>query len=62
MGVMALAEGGTSASAAFGEIMTMAGQAMTFITGNSFLVICFASCIVPIAFKVIKKARKSVGA
>lgn len=49
-------------SSAFTEIMTMASSAMTFITGNDFLVICFAACIVPIAFKVIKKARKAVGA
>lgn len=51
-----------SVTTAFSSIMTMAGSAMEFITGNNFLMICFASCIVPIAFRVIKKARKSVGA
>lgn len=61
MNTMALAEG-ASVTDAFSQIMTMASSAMSFITNNPFLVICFAACIVPIAFKVIKGARKSVGA
>lgn len=61
--MMALSEGaGASVTTAFSQIITMAESAMGFITGNPFLTVCFAACIVPIAFKVIKKARKSVGA
>ena len=63
MNTMALADAsGTSVADAFSQIMTMASSAMNFITSNPFLVVCFAACIVPIAFNVIKKARKSVGA
>ena len=53
------AEGLTNALASVWEIV---GSAVDFIAENPILMVCFVAGLVPVGFKIFKKARKSVGA
>lgn len=53
---------GTSVTTAFGDIIELGGQMLTFIQSNALLMCCFAGCLVKIGTRLIKGARKSVGA
>lgn len=58
---MFLAEG-ASVTSAFSNIIDLGSQMLTFIQGNALLMCCFAGCLVKISTRLIKGARKSVGA
>lgn len=53
------AEGMTTALTSVWEIV---GSAVDFIAENPLLMVCFAAELVPLGFKIFKKARRSVGA
>lgn len=54
------AEGGAvTASGAVTELLSIGSSCLTWIMGNPFLSVVFAGCLVPVAFKIIKAAKKA---
>ena len=51
-----------SVATSFTDLLGLATSMLTFIEGNSLLMICFAGCLIKLATKGIKGARKAVGA
>lgn len=51
-----------SVTTAFSDVLSLGGDLVTFIQGNSLLMCCFAGCLVKIATRLLKGARKAVGA
>lgn len=56
---MALEASGTSVTSAVTDLLNVGTSALTWITSNPFLALLFAGCIIPVAFKVIKAAKKA---
>lgn len=52
----------SSVTESFSDIMALGTSLLTFIQGNALLMICFAGCLVKIATRLVKGARKAVGA
>jgi hypothetical protein len=52
----------TSIASSFSDIVTIGTSMLTFIEGNALLMVCFAGCLVKIGSRLIKGARKAVGA
>lgn len=56
---MFMAEG-ADVSTSVGTLLDLGTQVVTWIQSNPLLSVCFAGCLVPVAFKVLKKAVKTV--
>lgn len=56
---MALEASGTSVTSAVTDLLAVGTSALNWITSNPFLSLLFAGCIIPVAFKVIKAAKKA---
>lgn len=48
-----------SAGTAVTELLGIGTQCLTWIMDNAFLSVVFAGCLVPVAFKVIKAAKRA---
>lgn len=46
--------------AALTNVWGIVEECITFITGNAALMVLFVASLVPIGFKIFRKARKSV--
>lgn len=57
--LMALAEG-TDVTTAVSTLLEIGTSVMNWIQGNALLSLCFAGCIIPIGFRVIRKALHTV--
>ena len=51
-----------SVTTAFSDITAIGSSLLDFIQGNALLMCCFAGCLVKIATRLLKGARKAVGA
>lgn len=56
-----LLEAGT-VTTAFADVLSLGTSLMGFVQGNALLMVCFAGCLVKIATRLVKGARKAVGA
>lgn len=56
---MFAAEGATSATSAVSSLLEIGTTCLTWIMNNSFLSVVFAGCLIPVAFKVIKAAKRA---
>lgn len=53
-------EGGTvTAAGAVSNLLDIGSTCLTWIMNNAFLSVVFAGCLVPVAFKVIKAAKRA---
>lgn len=54
-----IGEGGVTASSAVSDLLSVGSTCVTWIMNNAFLSVVFAGCLVPVAFKVIKAAKRA---
>ena len=47
-------------SSALTNVWSIVGSCINFITGNAALMMLFAASLVPVGFKIFKKAKRSV--
>ena len=50
----------TGISAALTNVWSVVDSCINFITGNAALMMLFAASLVPVGFKLFKKAKRSV--
>lgn len=56
---MLLSGGGTSVTQSVTDLLGVGTAALNWILDNPILAIIFAGCLIPVAFKVIKSAKKA---
>lgn len=55
-----LGEGGAvSAGSAVSDLLAIGSTCLNWIMNNSFLSVVFAGCLIPVAFRIIKAAKKA---
>lgn len=55
-----IGEGGAvSASSAVSSLLDIGSTCLTWIMNNAFLSTVFAGCLIPVAFRIIKAAKKA---
>ena len=59
MGGMFIEAGASSASAAVSELLGIGTTCLSWIMENSLLSVVFAGCLIPVAFRIIKKAKNA---
>lgn len=52
-------EGGTTASSAVSNLLEIGTTCLNWIMNNSFLSVVFAGCLIPVAFRIIKAAKRA---
>lgn len=56
---MFLADAGVSVTQSVTDLLAVGTQALNWIVANPLLAVVFAGCIVPVAFRVIKAAKRA---